>query len=333
MSLPLPDLTFYRLPDAQPAAATVQSLLDAIYNTLTCSVDYRGNAIPATHLWTWQTASTNVGQTNAVYCTAVPTGSGITTQFSVLIAGTGSSVTPLSMATPDTHSVSTPNVAVIRNPGPYLNWTGSNPMTTGDELGLWRFSNSAANLTTTVVRSYISQESVFVRVIQTGTTQYWFYAGAGITPYTSNADGTTNTAERDDRILCLYTTNTPGLTSTFIADNTFNAHNGTNSQNHAGCIIPFSYPQIVTTNNPWRNGAAATKGEKDLNGNWVLSEMPVAKLAAPLYRIGLLRNIYGLGLNLVNASNTIRSGSTDLYHILSYNTASSSQSMVLKAAP
>lgn len=330
MSLPLPDLTFYRLPDANPAAANVQSLLDAIYNTLTCSVDYRGNAIPSTHTWTWAKAATNVGQTNAVYSTAVPTGSGITTQFAVLIGGTGSS--GITLYTPDIYVASATNVAIIRNPGAYLNWTGSNPMTTGDEIGLWKFSNTTANATTTVVRSYISQESVFVRVIQTGTTQYWFYAGAGITPYTSNADGTKFTAERDDRILCLYTSNTTGIASTFIADNTFNAHNGADAQNHVGCFMPFTYTQIVTTMNPWRNGLAATDGEKDLNGNWVLSEMPVAKLAAPFYRIGLLRGVYGLGKNIVNASNTLRSGSTDLYHILSYNTASSSQSLTLKAA-
>lgn len=331
MSLPLPDLTFYRLPDASPSAANIESLLTAIYNTLTCSVDYRGTSIPSSHTWTWATASTVVGQTNAVYNTALPAGSGRTTSFAVLIAGTGSVVSP-TMLTPDVYAASVTNVAIIRNPGAYLNWTGSNPMTTGDEIGLWRFSNTTANATTTVVRSYISQESVFVRVIQNGTTQYWFYGGAGVSPYSSNSDGTVFTAERDDRILCLYTSNTPGISSTFIADNTFNAHNGANAQNHAGCIMPFTYPQIVTVNNPWRNGLAATDGEKDLNANWVLSEMPVTKLVAPIYRIGLLRNIYGLGKNLTNATNTLRSGSTDLYHILSYNTASSSQSLVLKAA-
>jgi len=330
MSLPLPDLTFYRLPDAQPAAATIQGLLTAVYNTLTCSVDYRGTAIPSTHTWTWATSSTTG---LAVYSTALPAGSGRTTNFAVLVAGNNSATTPASMLTPDTYTNSTSVVGVIRNPGAYLHWTGSNPFTTGEEIGLWNFTATTANATTTVVRSYVSQESVFVRVIQNGTTQYWFYGGAGITPYTSNADGTVFTAERDDRILCLYTSNTAGISSTFVADNTFNAHNGSINQNHAGCIMPFTYPQIVTVNNPWRNGLAATDGEKDLNGNWVLSEMPVAKLVAPLYRIGMLRNIYGLGKNLTNATNTLRSGSTDLYHILSYNTASSSQSIVLKAAP
>lgn len=331
MSLPLPDLTFYRLPDAQPAAANIQSLLNAIYNTLTCSVDYRGNSIPSSHTWTWATASTVVGQTNAVYSTALPAGSGRTTNFAVLIAGTGSTLVVDPMYTPDVYVASVTNVAVIRNPGAYSSWSGSAPMTSGDKIGLWKFSNTTANATATVVRSYVSQESVFVRVIQNGTTQYWFYGGAGISPYSSNSDDKSFTAETDDRILCLYTSNTPGISSTFIADNTFNAHNGSNAQNHAGCIMPFTYPQIVTVNNPWRNGLAATDGEKDLNGNWVLSEMPVAKLVAPLYRIGVLRNVYGLGKNLVNASNTIRSGSTDLYHILAYNTGSSSQSLVLKA--
>lgn len=51
MGLPLPALTFVRLADVSPTGTAISDLLDAIYNALNVSVDYRATAIPSTHQW------------------------------------------------------------------------------------------------------------------------------------------------------------------------------------------------------------------------------------------------------------------------------------------
>lgn len=329
MALPLPELTFYRLPDGIPATNTISGLLNAVYNSLTSSTDYRGTALPSTHLWTWETASDGA-TTVAVYNTATPAGSGLTTNFSILMAGTTASVTP-TFASPDSYVVSGSHMGIIKNPGAYSGWTSANPMTTGIYSGIWRMAPASANITTTRIRSYVSQESIFVRVIVNGTTQYWFHAGAIVQPYTNYLSGSLATAESDDRLIGMFTTYTV-IGSTVVSAGLFPQHVNTNGSAHAGIFVPNTnnfLPITKHTTEVW----ASIDGEKDLAGNWIVSTIGLYKSVAANYsRVGQARSLYNLGKSL-SAMNVIRSGSTDLYHTLLYNTGAASECMALKAAP
>ena len=74
-------------------------------------------------------------------------------------------------------------------------------------------------------------------------------------------------------------------------------------------------------------------GEKDLAGNWVVDTVSFYKVVATNYsKIGQTRSLFTLGKSL-SAMNVLRSGSTDLYHTLLYNTGAASECLALKAAP
>jgi hypothetical protein len=329
MALPLPTLTFYRLPDGIPATSTISGLLNAVYNSLTSSTDYRGTALPSTHLWTWATASDGA-TTVAVYNTTVPTGSGLTTNFSILMGGTTASVAP-TFATPDSYVVSGSHIGIVKNPGAYSNWISAAPMTTGIFSGFWRMAPASANNINTRIRSYVSEESIFIRVIVNATTQYWFHAGANVEPYTSYLSGSCATAEPDDRLLGMFTGYT-AIASTVVSAGQFPSHTNTNGSIHAGVLVPNTNNFLATGNNSYHSWASID-GEKDLAGNWIVDTVSLYKVVATNYsKVGQSRSLFTLGKSL-SAMNVIRSGSTDLYHTLLYNTGAASECLALKAAP
>lgn len=345
MSLPLPDLTFYKMADVSVATANFSGIMSAIYSSLTGTTDYRGTALPSTHLWTWATASTPFGTgTTAVYNTAIPTSSGAN-KFAILFANTSSatSISPLSysMASPDTDVTNTTKVQIVRNPGAWNDWIGPTPFTTtgsgygndsGYAPGFWRIASNAANVTTTLIRTYISEEAVFVRVIQNATTQYWTYVGAIFEPHTTYASNS-YTAESDDRILGLLvngsTANGAGFLSTNAASS-FGFHGASAGNAHGGAIRP-GVPKLDSVTRTTTVAAVASGGDKDLAGNYVLEKPCYYSTVSTAWRVGSARSFYHLGLHTANTT-VIRSGSTDLYHVISYNTASS-QAIALKAAP
>lgn len=329
MSLPLPTLTFYRLPDGIPATGNISGFLDAVYNSLTSSVDYRGTSLPSSHLWTWAKA-TDGAVTNAVYNTATPAGSGLTTNFSIIMCGTTGSATP-TMATPDTYVASASHMGIVKNPGSYSDWTAARPMTTGIFSGHWRMAPATANVTSARIRSYVSQESIFVKVQVTNTVQYWFHAGAIVHPYTSYLSGSLATAEPDDRLIGMFTGYT-AIPSNVVSAGQFPSHTNTAGSIHAGVLIPNTN-SLLAINRSTYNVWAATDGEKDLAGNWVMDAPGFYKSVATNFsRVGDTRSFFHLGKSL-SAMSVIRSGSTDLYHTLLYNTGSASEATALKAAP
>lgn len=329
MALPLPTLTFYRMPDKNPTSASVDGMLNGIYNSLSSPTDYRGNAISSSHIWTWATSSVG-GITNAVYSTATPSGSGLTTNFAIIIAGTSSSATP-TMATPDAFTSSVPNVGIVKKPGVYSDWINSNPMTSGLFSGYWKMAPVTANSASTVIRSYVSQESIHVSIIVNGTTQYWTHIGACIEPHTSYASGNTSTAEPDDRLVGMMTSFN-GIPGGLISSNApYPAHNTSNGGNHGGLFYPdlnFFGGDISVV---YKYAHAVTSGVKDLAGNWVTHNMLLGKNTSfPVKTHGKARSYFVLG-RAITTSNVIRSGSTDLYHALLANTGSTSEAQALKA--
>lgn len=327
MALPLPALTFYRMPDARPVSGAIDSLLDAIYTTLTSSTDYRGNAISSSHSWSWGRSQVG-GLTNAIYNTTVPTGSGLTTNFSIIIGGAGTA-SP-TMLTPDTFVASGSHVGIVRNPSTYNDWISSTPMTSGAFSGYWRMTPVGANSTSTVVRSFVSEESIFIQVIQNGTTQYWLHGGAILEPYTSCVSGGYATAESDDRLLGLFTSYT-AITSDF-TEGTYPTYVNTNGSNHAGVFVPKTtgFGPIVRSNpGIW----TTIDGEKDFSGNWIAKKISTYYLRTSVgttLMCGYTRSFMWLGKSL-SAMNVFRSGSTDLYHAVLYNTGAASVCAVLKA--
>ena len=326
MSLPLPTLTFYRLPDVTLSVGTIGGLLNAVYTSLNSATDYRGNALSSTHSWTWATSSAG-GTTNAVYNTTVPTGSGLTTNFAIIMAGAGAG-SPI-MASPDSFIASASHMGIVKSPGSYNDWTNANPMTTGIFSGYWRMAPVAANNVATKIRSYVSQESIFVNVIQNGTLQYWFHAGAIVEPYTNYLSGSLATAEPDDRLIGMFTGYSVAG-SDLVSGGRYPTHVNSNGSIHAGAFVP-STNSFLGISNVTRNVWSGVDGEKDLAGNWVVDTVGLYKSAAANNsRVGQTRSLFTLGKSL-SAMNVIRSGSTDLYHALLWNTGAASECLTLKA--
>jgi hypothetical protein len=329
-----PQLTFYRMPDAYATANDTGGVLNAVYNSLTSSVDYRGTALSSSHLWTWATASTGI--TNAVYNTALPTGSTLN-NFAILFGGSSSAGG--TMLSPQTDTTNVTKAGFIIDPGSYSNWTTNDPMTSGWFSGFWKLTNFLSNTGSTYVRTYVSQESIFVRVFQAGvaTNQLWLYIGAIIEPYLDYTSSYNYNSNTDSRILGMISNggavNGNGYLGT-VSTNYFFTNNAGDNQALAVCMRLGS-PMYATTGiqrTTLPTNSIATLGyEKDAAGNWIFDEINFYNVIN-IHKVGLLRGISAAGLHDAG-TNTLRSGSTDLYHLLSYNPAASSQTIVLKAAP
>lgn len=334
MSLPLSDLTFYRMSDKTVPTANFNGVLTAIYNSLTGTTDYRGTSLPSTHLWTWATSS--VGVINAVYSTALPSGSTANT-FGILMAASSSIAGfTYTMISPDVDAANVIKTTIVRNPGAYSDWTTATPYTTGYAPGFWKTSNISANITSSVIRTYISQEAVFIRIIQANTTQFWTYVGAIYEPHVANSQNSF-TAETDDRILGIITNGNTALGAGFLSTNaasSFGFHGASNNQAHAGMIRPLvaTFDPVTRTTLP---AALASGGETDLAGNWCFEKPCYYTTTSTAFRIGLVRSMYHYGQHTTLNTSVLRSGATDLYHILSQNASASasSQAIALKAAP
>lgn len=125
------------------------------------------------------------------------------------------------------------------------------------------------------------------------------------------------------------------LDTTFLSATNINAftfNNVTNGQSHVGYLRPY-FNTLAQTQRLFTYSYLTAGGEKDISNNWIFDAIPYYDAyQQSIFRIGHSRNLYVLGLHQANTT-TIRSGSTDLYHQLSYNSLTSSQTIVLKAAP
>lgn len=328
MSLPLPTLTFYRLPDVTVASANIQGLLDAIYSALIQTSDHRTTALPSTHLWTW-TRYQNAGTTEAVYTTAVPSGPSVTPRIIFAGASAGSPT----MASPDTFTASNVMVGVNKNSGAFNAWTAALPFTSGQFSGLTRVSGTAANATSTVVRAYVSEEVVFLDIIQSATSHWWVLAGAIIEPWTDDTSGGSVVSETDNRLFGMLTSGGgTALGNAFLStatSNTFMNHDTGGGNAHGFVLVPNSTGiYSVEASSTWIT-AASTTTTKDLAGKHMAQAVDMVRDGGGA-AMGRLREVYRYGS--AQGGLTVRDGSTDKLHVVGCNTTSADDAIVLRAA-
>ncbi len=209
MSLPLPALTFYRLADLPPAAATRAALLDCFYAAFTATTDYRGTSLASTHQWTGGNRAQNAGVTEAAYV-APPSGTPMTLTPKLLFAGAAAA----GSATFQTDSFLSEGVHVgcAKNAGAYSAWNTSTPFTSGQWAGFNRAFPTAANSTATIVRPYVSQETWVFDVWTSATSHFAVIVGAILEARTDDS----TTCESDSRLYGCITSGTTAITSSFL---------------------------------------------------------------------------------------------------------------------
>jgi hypothetical protein len=329
MAFPVPGLTFIRCADTSPAGTTIQDFLDAIYSALSAANDYRGTAKPASHAWTF-TRRQVTGVTNAVTCEA-PAALGLISPV-VIFAGRTLPGTPTTL-TPDTTAASVPLVGVNKNGGAYNSWDAALPMTSGQFSGYWRAGSTGSNAVATIVRCFVSQETIFVQVIQTATIQSWVYAGGILQPYTND---TSLACETDGRLYGMVTPGSAGgVSAAWLATNSaYFSHSTTASATHAGVFQPNSATMYACgTRTAYTAGGGAVAELTDLSGAFIGDIMDFGRNTAigqnAGTRLGTLRGVYRAGS--VQSGRYLRSGATDLYHYVSVDTANPSNGLMLPA--
>ena len=335
MALPLPTPTFYRKADVLITSATINGFLDAVFTSLSSSVDYRGTTLPSTHTWTWaryQSGST----TQAVYNTAVPTGTQMTQNPCIIIAGVAAtgSLTPTMFG--DTFTNNIPMIGMVKNAGAYLAWDNVNPMTSGQFSGYYHLAGTGINAVNARVRTFISEESVFFQLIVNNNTQFWAHAGAIAEPFTSYQNSFFNSmpaCETDDRLYGVCSVGSgASLSSGFqAAAPTIYYQVAGNGNNHFFIFQPSSANTIPSMRRRLpASGQYAANEERDMAGNYAFCSYEFLRTQS--YKVGQSRGVYPFANNFSNRM-TIRNKNTDLYHILSYDLVARSESIVLTAAP
>lgn len=325
MALPLPQLTFYRMPDVYLSGTTMVDMLTAISGSLTSLVDYRGTTLADTHKWTWATASTG-GTFTTIYNTAVPASSSMTQNPTIIFAGSSGSFTPtMNSLTADTYAANTLLVGINKNGTVHTTWTGSLPMTTGSFTGYLRADISTANATTTYIRSYVSQETIFLCVIAGSTTQYWTYAGSMIEPYTSYANSIAVTAscETDDR---LYGVTAQGAVIPSSILNT----NGGWLYTRGVIFVPTTTTNILIQRRTTHLSTGVNM-QLDNDGNYVLERVRMFRVSStPNYTMGTYYGFY-MQPYIRQNEHTVRQEGVDKYHFVCYSDAGAGQGFALKA--
>ena len=329
MAFPVPGLTFIRCADTSPAGTTIQDFLDAIYNALSAANDYRGTAKPASHAWTF-TRRQVASVTNAITCEP-PAALSLISPV-IIFAGRTLPGTP-TMLTPDLTAASVPLVGINKNGGAYNSWDAALPMTSGQFSGYWRAGSTGSNAVATILRCFVSQETIFVQVIQTATIQSWVYAGGILQPYTND---TSLACETDGRLYGMVTPGSAGGVSTswLTTNNVYFSHSTTASATHAGVFQPNASAMYACgTRTAYTTGGGAVAELTDLSGAFIGDIMDFGRNTATGQnagtRLGTLRGVYRAGS--VQSGRYLRSGSTDLYHYVSTDTANPAHGLMLPA--
>ena len=335
MALPLAALTFYRMADASPASADINGLLDAIFTAGSAANDYRGTALPSSHVWTWARQVTGV--TVATYVTP-PAGTGMGLSPGLIFAGATGAPTP-TMASPDTFTASNLLLGIVKNRGAWNDWANAAPFTSGTFSGYWRAAGTTWNATGAKVRVYISEEVIFVQLIGvTVTQQAWMAFGAIVEPHQTNAASGGLDAETDDRLYGMWATGSGAtMTASWLNSNApqspFN-HGASAGQTH-GMVWQPGTGTLYSGGRKMHFNASGTVAETTTPaGMFVGDLMPFNRSTGGTTnngsRLGMLRGIYPSGQ--FQSGKTIRNGSTDLYHCISTDPSTTADGLMLKAA-
>jgi len=329
MAFPVPPLTFVRCADTSPAGTTIQDFLDAIYSALSAANDYRGTAKPASHAWTFTRRQVST-VTNAITCEA-PAALGLISPV-VIIAGRTAVGSPTMLA-PDTAFNSLCLIGVNKNGGAYNSWDAALPMTSGQFSGYYRGVYSALNATATIVRCYVSQETIFIQCIGSAAVQGWMYAGALLQPYTND---TSLACETDGRLYGMTVSGgTSSVSTTWLtAASAMFSHSTAASQNHSAVFQPNTATMYACgLRTVYNAGGGAVAELTDGSGAFIGDIMDFGRNSATGQnagtRLGTLRGLYRAGS--VQSGRYLRSGATDLYHYVSVDTANPSNGLMLPA--
>lgn len=329
MSLPLPQITWYRLPDVTVSTGTIVGLLDALWTAVGQTVDWVGTSLPSTHLWTWSRYQAAGPTTEAIYASA-PSGTPMTQTPRIILAGRVTIGTPTMIT--DTAVASNLMISMNLRGGAFATWDSASPFTSGVFPGFARCAATAANAVGTLVRCYVSEEGWFFNVIQSNTVQYWSFAGALCEPYTND---TTSDAELDNRLYVFATSG--GGAACALALNTQAgtadpfAHSVTPGNGHGYTFVPgtgINGNGCVYTSesmNCYRRAATATH-YTTLSGAILSSEILWSRITGgePL---GRLREIYYLGSR--QGGLTYSNGTDHKLHCIGKNNGAASDAISL----
>jgi hypothetical protein len=330
MAFPVPPLTFVRCADVSPAAATIAGFLDAIYSALSAVNDYRGTAKPATHAWTF-TQRQVLAVTNAITCEP-PAALGLISPV-IIIGGRAAISTPVvpTMLAPDTAFNNICHIGINKNGGAYNSWDAALPMTSGQWSGYYRGVYSALNVTATIVRCYVSQETILIQCIGSSTVQGWMYAGALLQPYTND---TLLACETDGRLYGMTVSGgTSSVSATWLtAASAMFSHQTSASTNHSAVFQPGSATMFACGTRTVYTTSGGTATElADSSGAYIGDIMDFGRNTGNGInngtRLGTLRGIYRAGG--VQSGRYLRSGATDLYHYVSVDTANPAHGLML----
>ena len=333
MPFPIPSLTFVRCADTTPSGTLIENMLDAIYSALSAANDYRGTAKPSTHAWTF-TKRAVLGVTNAITCEP-PASAGLGVTPVVIIGGRTIVSTPTTptMLAPDTSFNSTLHVGVNKNGGAYNSWDAALPMTSGQWSGYYR-ATSTIMATSTIVRCYVSQETILVCTINTTTSHAWFYSGAILQPYSND---TSVCAETDGRLYGMTVSGgTAGIAATWLTSTgAMFSHNISANNLHSAVFQPnTSTMWSCGTRTVYSTGGGTIPETQDSLGAYIGDVMDFGRNIGSTgantgTRLGTLRGIYRAG-NVISGR-WLRSGATDLYHYVSVDTANVANAFMLPA--
>lgn len=343
MGLPLPTLTFVRMADVNPAAATIDAMLDAIYTAVTAANDYRGTAVPATHQWTWARYVNVV--TEAVYASAPPVGTPMLMNPQLILCGANPA--PGALTANDRISdgaivASQLYAGINKSGGAYNAYGAALPFTSGRFFGYWKADTISApnmNAVTTIVRAYISEETVLIQIIGVTTTQQnWIYFGAIVEPYSPDIY---LSSEIDNR---LYGLQCGGIlnSTTFLSNSSLAAcmfdYNQVAGQMHSGVFSPDNMTSKENTipicrrlrllNTP--TAAALTTPSGKYVGSFIDQAFNGSSSGTD-WRTGTLRGPLATGL--VMSGRYLRNGGADVAHFVAMSDIAAAQGIILKAVP
>jgi len=330
MAIPLPALAFARMPDVSPAGVLVSDLLDAVYTSWSGVVDYRGTALPAANQWVVTRKRPTV-VTEAVVALP-PAGTPMGLKPAIIMAGRIANAG--TMASPDTSAASALQIGINKNSGAYVDWTAALPMTSGQWFGYWSAAATSANIVGTVVRSFISAETILTQIIQASSTQWWTYSGAVVEPY--DAD-TTNSGETDNRLYGQFVQGrSAAVSTTWLSDATkMWGHLVNNTETHGGVFTPNAGTIFAGGRKNIYGSVGSTAEVQTPSGVYVGDLMEFARSTAGVTnngtRMGTIRGMYCAGY--VQSGRYLRNGGTDLYHFVGVDTLNPSSAIMLPAVP
>lgn len=339
MALPLPALTFYRLADQTPAAATIAGWLDALYAALGSATDWTGRVLPATHLWTRDREV--AGSTVAVYATP-PVGTPMAKAPMLIWAGAAAGAP--AMLSPDTFTASNILCAIVKSPGAWTTWTAANPATSGQFSGYWKMGGTTWNSLTALVRVYVSQEVIVVFSGFASSNQSNVHAlGAWVEPISNYSDGGGATCETDDRLYGMWGTGSAGVWNnagwigdTALANTAPFMCETPNSTNRAGVFAPNSSTTNRVSRFGWTTASLGSAFGQDLGGRYAFVPIGLWGMTGtgnrpqgPFY--GNVRGAYICGA--FECGRVLQDGSGNpIAHVVSPDTGAGNNSFMLPAA-